>query len=110
LRARLEEELLEEYVAFWSHVDENATELLQRKYDGKYSQTRAARKRGSDTIVWVSCPGVKQGVLDIVEHKLIWELSPTANGDRRDYSDIVLAEFDEIYGIMEREFTRTANG
>ncbi|MBW2005402.1 MAG: hypothetical protein JRI72_12515 [Deltaproteobacteria bacterium] len=108
LNARLKEELLEEYVAFWSSVDEDATEKLKAKYGGKYSQARALKKRGSDSIVWIACPGAKQGALDIVEHKLIWELKPTANKDRRDYSDIVYVDFDEVYDIMERAFTTSA--
>lgn len=71
LQARLREELLEEYVAIWSCVDPQADQTLARKYNDKYNQSRAWKKREADAIGWVSCPGAKRGTLDIVEHKLI---------------------------------------
>ena len=40
LRARLLEELLEEYVAIWVCVDEHADDTLAEKYQRKYSQKR----------------------------------------------------------------------
>jgi len=105
LNARLEEELLEEYVAFWSFVDDTAADKLKAKYGGKYSQVRAMKKRGSDSIVWIAFPSARRGTLDIIEHKLIWDLKPSANNDRRDYSDIVHENYNEVRSIMERAFT-----
>ena len=54
------------------------------------------KKRGADAICWVSCPGAKRGTLDIVEHKLIWELQPEANTDKRDYSEIQSPVYVEV--------------
>lgn len=103
LRARVLEELLEEYAAIWACVDEQAGEILRAKYQNKYSQKRALKKCGADAIGWVSLPGAKRGTLDIVEHKLIWELQPPANTDRRDYSEIQLPVYQDVFGLFQKQ-------
>jgi hypothetical protein len=109
LQARLLEELLEEYVAFWSLVDSNAHTILSEKYNNKYNLSRAMRKRGADRIIWVSCAGAKRGTLDVVEHKLIWDLQPTANTDKRDYSDIHLHTYEHVRELVQQQLV-TING
>jgi len=44
---------------------------------------------------------VSQGVLDIVEHKLIWDFDPIANTDRRDYSDISIPIYSEVEALLK---------
>ncbi|MFC1513597.1 hypothetical protein ACFL5P_01175 [candidate division KSB1 bacterium] len=107
LKARIFEELKEEYVAFWFTVDEDCAEVLTQKYNRKYSQKRAQKKSGSDAIIWVSYPEAlsgKRGILDVVEQKLINEFDPDANEDKRDYSDIKIKEFLIVKKIMQEAF------
>ena len=108
--ARLKEELLEDYVAFWLSVDEQAAEKLSAKYNDKYNQKRASRKRGTDSIVWISCPDAKDGTLDVIEYKLIQNLKPTANIDtERDYSDIKLPTYNIVESLIIKAFNDLDN-
>ena len=100
LNGRLRALLLDEYVAFWSSVDD-MEELFAAKGE-KYRPP--LMKQNSNSIVWVAQPGCKQGTLDGIEHKLIWDLKPELNQDRRDYSDVELPAYVKVRLSMESAF------
>ena len=83
---------------------------MSEKYHHKYNQERAVRKRGTDSIVWISYPEAKDGTLDIIEYKLIQNLKPTANIDsKRYYSDIQLSAYNIVLSHIEKAFSNSNN-
>lgn len=102
LRRRLLEELLDELIAFWHPYHPRARTTLRLKYGGRYSLSRAVAKAGADRIAWLPAPTAKCGTLDVVEYKLIQELIPTANLDRRDYSDIELPAYENVASAFRK--------
>jgi hypothetical protein len=76
---RLYDELTEELVAIWLHVNRDAERIYTDKYKGRYNQARAAKKSDADSILWISCPGVNYETLDVVEDNLISGFKPKAN-------------------------------
>jgi len=113
LYARIQEELLEEYVAIWGDVydKEPMISRLSGKYAGKYitSIRRAAQKTGAQRIVWVSSDSITEGELDVVEQKLIAAFQPAANTDIRDYSRIETEIFDQVLTVFRRYLARQLN-
>jgi hypothetical protein len=96
LRVRLLDELTEEYVAIWTTVDSDAAEKLTAKWPRKYNLTRALAKQNANTIAWLAWPHATDGLLDVVEYKLIQDLAPTGNKDKRDYSTISVQEYSQV--------------
>jgi len=96
LRVRLLDELTEEHVAIWTTVDSDAAEKLSAKWPRKYNLTRALAKQDANTIAWLAWPEATAGLLDVVEYKLIQDLLPSGNQNRRDYSTISVQEYFQV--------------
>lgn len=109
LYARLLEELLEEYVAFWIAVNKNAAKQLSEKYNRKYQANidRAELKKNTRYIAWVSNQTISDGVLDIVEQKLINDLNPSANKDQKDYSEVDTEIYKEVKQFFVEELNKS---
>lgn len=105
LRARIEEELLEESVAFWAtlHDEDKVLLSLNTKYKNKYNANhrRSIKKKGVKFIIWISGQNISDGELDIVEQKLINDYNPSANTDIRDYRNIKLDLYDNVKRELE---------
>lgn len=107
LHNRLKETLRNEYVIFWMEKKKNSKKVADLKalYKEKYNANieRAAKKYGANRIFWIGGKGITDGERDIVEMKLInkFDHKELANDDRRDYSKIELALFDEVEEIVE---------
>ncbi|MFA6455294.1 MAG: PD-(D/E)XK nuclease family protein [Bacteroidota bacterium] len=91
LRSRIQEEMLDEYVALWGTVHDpvKAERTLDEKYKYKYTKeiARSAKKVGATHIVWCGMEGLTANQLDTIEYNLIEKWSPVANHKRLKYPE-----------------------
>ena len=103
LRARLTEEFRDECVAFWTAIDPSAVDVMSSYYNDRYkaNQVRAAKKKNTNKILWITSPRISEGFVDVVELKLIQRFKPIGNSKARDYSDVLLERYSEVEEIVE---------
>jgi hypothetical protein len=110
LRARIREELTDEWAAFWATVF--GAERTERQFEKSYSKygrpVRAMRKRNASFIVWISASPIEQEELAKQERVLISAFRPGNNIQRRhevpsaDSLKIIRKIEDEIDAILGR--------
>lgn len=113
LKARIQEEFLDEFVALWATIwnPEEMVEQLDQKYRGKYTTPikRAARKAGASHLVWFGQPSLTDAELDFVEHSLIAKYNPPANKQSRSHGSGDQALISNADATLQREMAKIAD-